>query len=255
MDRRNWQRNELVLALNLYCKLPFGRYHGRNPEIVRLAKHLGRTPNAVAMKLSNFASLDPVHRERGIAGLSNVSRADREVWNEFHDDWYSLAIESEMTYIEAVGDSLSDVPPDGRLALRSEQTERSARTRVRIGQSFFRAVILTAYGDRCCVCGLPVPSLLVASHIVPWRASKRDRLNPRNGLCLCAIHDSGFDRGYVTVNAQFEFVVGRELRQFLPDDAVDAQFLTYDQKQIRLPDKFLPDQSLLAVHRERYFIG
>src|SRR5690606_22149834 len=35
MARRNWQRHELLLALNLYCKLPFGQYHGRNPEIMR----------------------------------------------------------------------------------------------------------------------------------------------------------------------------------------------------------------------------
>ena len=54
-----WTRQQLKLAFHLYCQLPFGRLHRRNPEIVDLAELLGRTPSAVAMKLVNFASLDP----------------------------------------------------------------------------------------------------------------------------------------------------------------------------------------------------
>ena len=57
--KRGWTRDELLVAFNLYCKTPFGRLHQRNPEIIRLASALGRTPSALAMKLVNFASLDP----------------------------------------------------------------------------------------------------------------------------------------------------------------------------------------------------
>lgn len=32
----NWTREELIVAYNLYCKLPFGRLHNRNPEIISL---------------------------------------------------------------------------------------------------------------------------------------------------------------------------------------------------------------------------
>lgn len=66
--RRNWQRKELLLALNLYCRLPFGHYHSRNSEIIKLADFIGRTPDAVAMKLSNFASFDPYHQARVLKG-------------------------------------------------------------------------------------------------------------------------------------------------------------------------------------------
>jgi putative restriction endonuclease len=262
MSRRNWQRNELLLALNLYCKLPFGQYHGRNPEIIRLADFINRTPNAVAMKLSNFASLDPYHQQRGISGLSNIGKADRDIWEEFHSDWTALAIESELAYLElsatdpaheAVAD---DMPVTGAdLPYHNQDTEAERQVKVRVGQSFFRTVILTSYRRRCCVCGLPVPGMLIASHIVPWRDAEKDRLNPHNGLCLCVLHDRGFDRGFMTVGDDYELIVGRALDHYLPNEAIEAHFKTHHGRLIQLPDKFIPTQELLSIHREKYFKG
>lgn len=80
MAARHWQRDELLAAFALYCETPFGRLHSRNPHIAALASPLGRSPSAVAMKLCNLASLDPSQMARGIAGLANVSKADRELW-------------------------------------------------------------------------------------------------------------------------------------------------------------------------------
>jgi hypothetical protein len=58
-NSKKWTPEQLKLAFFLYCQLPFGKLHSRNPEIVKLARIIGRTPSAVAMKLVNFASLDP----------------------------------------------------------------------------------------------------------------------------------------------------------------------------------------------------
>lgn len=258
MGRRNWQRHELLLALNLYCKLPFGQYHGRNPEIVRLATVIDRTPNAVAMKLSNFASLDPYHQQRGISGLSNTSQADRAIWDEFQQNWTALAIESELAYLELVSsdreENITEAWEEPNL-VDVEVTEAERQVTVRVGQSFFRRVILTSYHQQCCVCGMPVPDMLIASHIIPWRDAKQHRLNPHNGLCLCALHDRGFDRGFVTVGEDYEVIVGNELQLYLPNQAVDNHFKSYHGKLIQLPDKFIPQQELLAVHRENYFRG
>jgi putative restriction endonuclease len=261
MARKNWQRHELLLALNLYCKLPFGQYHGRNPEIVRLAAVIDRTPNAVAMKLSNFASLDPYHQQRGISGLTNIGRADSEIWDEFHNDWTALAIESELAHLEMASDnsplSVNTLisSQDEAVTLDDQATEAERQVKVRVGQSFFRQVILTSYHQQCCICGLPVPDMLIASHIVPWRDAKQHRLNPHNGLCLCALHDRGFDRGFVTVGEDYELIIGDELRQYLPNDAIEVYFKSHHGKPIQLPDKFIPRQELLAVHRENYFMG
>jgi len=60
-----WTRDELILAINLYCKTPFGRIHVRNPEIIELAKLLDRTPGFVSYKLANFASIDPSLNRKG----------------------------------------------------------------------------------------------------------------------------------------------------------------------------------------------
>jgi putative restriction endonuclease len=78
-----WSRDELILAINLYCKLPFGRLHRGNSGVIHLAKLIGRTSNSVAYKLVNFASLDPSLKARGIKGASNASNLDKEIWNEF----------------------------------------------------------------------------------------------------------------------------------------------------------------------------
>jgi putative restriction endonuclease len=51
-----WTREQLIAALDLYCRTPFGRLHRSNPDVVTLGKAIGRTPSAVAMKLVNFAS-------------------------------------------------------------------------------------------------------------------------------------------------------------------------------------------------------
>lgn len=75
--QRLWTRDELLLATNLYCKLPFGQLHKGNPAIIELAGLLHRTPSPVALKLANFASLDS---SLARAGMSNASHLDRQVW-------------------------------------------------------------------------------------------------------------------------------------------------------------------------------
>jgi len=94
-SRKPWSRVEHILAFNLYCKLPFGGLHSREPENVRLAKILGRTPGAVALKLNNFARLDPELRARGIRGMEHGAKGEIEVWEEFQHDPEALAFESE----------------------------------------------------------------------------------------------------------------------------------------------------------------
>src|SRR6185503_15905138 len=83
---RRWTSDELLVALNLYHKLTFGQLHARQPAIIALADKLDRGSNSVAMKLCNFASLDPALKLRGIKGLEGASALDRMVWGEFHDN-------------------------------------------------------------------------------------------------------------------------------------------------------------------------
>ena len=99
---RRWTRDELLLAMHLYCRIPFGRQHAHAPEVVELAAALGRTPASVAMKLNNLTSLDPEERARGVKGLSGASDLDRQVWAEFQARWDDLATESETLWQQTV---------------------------------------------------------------------------------------------------------------------------------------------------------
>ena len=77
-----WTRQQLLAAFALYCRLPFGRLHRGNSEIIRVATAIGRSPSALAMKLTNIASLDPAITATGRAGLTGASAADRQMWQE-----------------------------------------------------------------------------------------------------------------------------------------------------------------------------
>jgi putative restriction endonuclease len=174
-DRKGWTREQLIVALKLYCEIPFGRMHYRNPEIVRYAKLVHRTPSALAMKLTNFASLDPQIRSSGRKGLSGASQADRKIWGEMTSDWPRLA--EEIAKVDArFGEEKSVTEQQEGLPESYIGETRSARVEVRIGQAFFRKAVLSAYEFKCCVTGLPITDLLRASHIVPWKDDKANRL-------------------------------------------------------------------------------
>jgi DNA-cytosine methyltransferase len=258
MSSGRWTKEQLKLAFHLYCQLPFGRLHSRNPEIVELATLIGRTPSAVAMKLVNFASLDPAIRSTGRAGLGNASALDREVWDEFHADWETLATEcaqlnqrlrAEHGQPELVA---LEQPEQEALADFTGET-RQVLTTQRIKQHFFRRAILSSYQGRCCMSGLSEPRLLVASHIVPWARDRANRLNPSNGLCLSALHDKAFDRGLITLTDDFRIVISSDLRR-RKEPFVQQVLLPLDGQAIDLPERFMPDPALILRHRQEVFL-
>ena len=250
---RLWTKEQLKLAFHLYCQLPFGKLHKGNSEIIHLAKLIGRTPDAVAMKLVNFASLDPEITSTGRSGLKGTSKLDREIWVEFHADWEGLAVECEMLRRsidpEPVGDDANDllVPEDFSGETRQIVTEQ------RIKQRFFRRAVLSSYGGRCCMSGVSEPRLLIASHIVPWSKDKQNRLNPSNGLCLSAIHDRAFDKGLITLSDDFKIIVSDELKR--RDEAfIKAVFLPLEGQAIALPERFTPTTNFVVWHRTELFV-
>src|SRR5258708_2851259 len=191
----NWTREEHILAFNIYCQIPFRKIDMRNPRVAELARLVGRTIGSASKKLANFARLDPALKARGIRGLSHGAHGEEEVWNEFAAHPESLAFESEQLLAQRLHRPIEEVAEIDTRDLPAEGIEREAVVRIRVNQSFFRRRIVSAYECRCCVTGLRVPELLVASHIIPWAEDVPNRLNPRNGLCLNALHDRAFDRG------------------------------------------------------------
>ncbi len=260
-----WTREHFLIALNLYCKLPFGKLHKGNPLIIDVAKKMGRTPSSLSMKLCNFASLDPVQQKRGIRGLSGATKQDRLMWNEFHANVSALAPESEQILHDLfTNDEAKEVDflqhdkiqlePTAKFIVPTGPTESQATVRVRRGQQFFRQAVLNAYNVHCCISGINVPRLLVASHIKPWSKFPEERLNPRNGLCLSSIHDAAFDAGLITLDDKLNVVLSKHLRSFFPQPSLEQNFAPFESKPIRLPDKLAePSPFFLQYHRDQIF--
>lgn len=251
MIRRNWTHDELFVVFNLYCCLPFGQFTTNNPKVEAIAKLIGRTSGAVAMKLCNFASFDPIHKKRGVKGLGNASIADKKIWEEFNADWDNSVTNSNelLEKMRAEHHQQHDnfEEPKG-------PTDIEAVIRQRRGQNFFRQAILSAYENKCCISGISLPELLIASHILPWSDFPKERLNPRNGLCLSAIHDAAFDKGLIAVDENYCLLLSKKLRKISDNiKSLKDTFLEFEGKDIILPGRFLPNQEFLEFHRDNIF--
>ena len=189
------------------------------------------------------------------------------MWNEFHSNINDLAPESEQLLhdlfttdndreVDFLERDKVRLEPSSKLTLPSGPTETTASVRVRRGQQFFRQTVLNSYGIRCCISGINVPRLLVASHIKPWRAFPKERLDPRNGLCLSSLHDSAFDAGLITLDEDFSVVLSNRLRRYFPHAVLEQNFVPFEGKQIRMPEKLAePNSDFLRYHRKTIFIA
>jgi len=248
MKRRNWTREQLIVAFNLYCRIEFSKINYRNPAIIKLAEAIDRTPSAVAWKLVNFASLDPSLIKRGIKGASNSGKLDKIVFEEFTSNWEELAFESEMLLKKLFKEKVS-VEDEVKF---SNGKEDIRKVKARVNQSFFRRTVLSSYNNRCCITGIDIPQLLIASHIVPWSKDSKNRLNPQNGLCLNNLHDKAFDRGFISLDSDLRLILCKSLKDS-KEIYIKEYFHNLEGKEINFPKRFIPDERFLIYHRNNIF--
>tara|TARA_R110000751_G_scaffold66878_4_gene136670 strand:- start:230 stop:922 length:693 start_codon:yes stop_codon:yes gene_type:complete len=227
--------------------------HKTNPEVILLSVLIQRTPSSVAYKLVNFASLDPSLKARGIQGASNTSKLDRKVWNEFYENWEELSFESEKLRAEIENKSVENTFKLSEESLIVEGITRESLVKTRVNQSFFRSSILASYNNTCCVTGIKKPELLIAGHIKPWSVDRKNRLNPRNGIAINALHDKAFESGLMTITPDYKIKISSSIITDITDDILKNYFLKYDGKEIILPSKFLPDENFLIYHNNECF--
>ena len=249
-ERRRWTRDELLIALSLYLRLPFGQLHQRHPEIIESAARLNRTPSALAMKLTNLAGLDD---SLDRAGLRNASQADREIWAELQADWSTIANEMHDARLR-LGIDTGDSSETEQVELPTIAEDVLRLTKTRRGQSKFREAVLSAYNFRCCITGLSEPRLLEACHIAPWRDDQPNRAHATNGLCLSVLHHQAFDRGLIAFDDAFRLLLSPQLTA-RADKFIGTAFTPFAGKPITLPTKFAPNPELLAYHRQHTFLA
>ena len=254
----HWTEAQTKKALLLYFQLPFGQLHKGNPEIIALATEMGRTPSSLAMKLANFASLDPKIVNSGRKGLTGATALDRKIWALFHEDWTNLVVEDSVVL------DLLDTPEPDDSRLRDRRatfkyspldgiTSRRVHVEQRLGQSFFRRAVLANFDNSCCVTGITEPRLLVASHISPWSMDVPNRHNPKNGLCLSATFDRAFDAHLMTITPELKVRFSPKILN-LKNGRTKSYFIPYEGITIRHPTHIAPDVSLLESHNAKVLI-
>lgn len=247
-DGLPWTREQLILAFELYCRIPFHRTKATDSRVKELAAILHRTPASVARKLGNFGAFDPQLAVRKISGLTHGSKLDKAIWDEFHADWNGLIVCAHDLRREH--EPLEH--PDASLTPPSGPSEKIVTVKQRLHQAFFRDAVISSYNNRCCVTGLPLVECLVAGHIVPWSVDELRRADPTNGVCMSATFDRLFDCGLVTIEDDLTLRVSGRVRKLKDQAATELVAARHGQKIIP-PARFYPDPACLRWHRENVF--
>jgi len=122
----------------------------------------------------------------------------------------------------------------------------------RLGQGIFRVKVLDAYGRACAVTSEHSLPVLEAAHIRPYARGGQHAIP--NGLSLRSDIHRLFDRGYVTIDEQHRFVVGRRLKE---DFENGRSYYGLHGRALTLPADhgMRPSDAALAWHRESVFLG
>ena len=251
-----WTREELILAFNLYLKLPYGRLNKTTPEIIELAQLLGRSPSSIGMRLNNFAACDPYHQQRGIKGLVGGLKQCQPIWDEFSANREDLIFESENILAQKQDKTIESKFNDYILDINDLKGETKVREiKTRVNQNVFRQIVLSNYNIKCAIANIDIPELLIASHIIPWSMNEKERLNPENGICLSPLYDKAFDKGLIGVNNNYEVVLSNNLKQNISKEYYSNFFQPIEKKKLNLPHKYLPKKEYLEWHMDNVFIG
>jgi len=253
MTQNRWTREELILSFNLYLKLPFGKLHSGTPQIIHLASLLGRTTGSVAMRLNNFASVDPYHQNRGIKGLDGGKKQVQPIWDEFIEHKEDLIFESEQILAIREQKPLEVKFPELHELENLTGDTKIREVKTRVNQNVFRQMVLANYQNRCAVTGINLPELLVASHILPWSSHEKERLNPENGICLSPLYDKAFDKGLIGFNERFEMQISSRLEEKRREPFYSQWFEPWKGKSLVGPQKYLPRKEFLEWHGEEVF--
>ena len=116
-------------------------------------------------------------------------------------------------------------------------TEVERLRKERIGQNVFRSALMDYWEKSCAVTGTENPTLLRASHIVPWARCESDeeRLNVHNGLLLVATLDAAFDAGLISFSESGRIMISEKLSK----EDQEASGISSDMHLSRVNDEVI----------------
>jgi putative restriction endonuclease len=163
--------------------------------------------------------------------------------------WHPERLRVELAFGALVGASAHAAPPDvpeRRYALRE--------VKARLHQASFRDVVLSAYGGRCAISGLPEPRLLDAAHIVMDADEQLGQPVVSNGLPLTKIHHAAFDTHLIGIDPDFRIHVSERLLEIHDGPFLELGLKGIVAQVIQLPRRIedRPDRDRLARRFEQY---
>lgn len=127
--------------------------------------------------------------------------------NKKGNNMYSSALYKYFEYLSTAATELEQDIEDILTDQTKSETDKLMYIKSRIGQGEFRNQLLS-YWKGCAVTGYKTPSLLIASHIKPWRDSdNRERLDRFNGLLLTPNIDKAFDNGFLSFDKKGRIMI------------------------------------------------
>ena len=123
----------------------------------------------------------------------------------------------------------------------------------RVQQAQFRAAVISAYGGRCALSGLPEQVLLDAAHIINDADEKLGRPVVTNGLPLSKIHHAAFDAHLLGIDPDYWMRVSDRLMAINDGPLLEA-LKQLNRKVILLPkhEQHWPDRDRLALRFELF---
>lgn len=255
-----------MMAFALYMILPPREYDDKGVVVQRLASSIRRSASSVTLKIWNIAAHDTNRLVKGHIGMQHGSKLDVQVWDSYEDGGDRYTEQCIGLLKEALlqnGNHLSPVANDQKSSLENTMLlltgetptgfERKTTVLQRINQSYFRNSLLQNYHGTCCVTGMTISALLVASHIKPWKASTpHEKTAATNGVLLNAFHDSAFDQGLITIDDDYRIVIAHNAVQH--SETNDKWLYTFEGHHIEMPAANPPSHRFLAYHHKHIFL-
>ncbi len=247
----NWTENELKMAISLYGKIPFKSSRKTSPEIVKWAKVIGRSPGGLYTKLCNLGRCDKAMQNMGVKGLSHGGKLEPIIWKQFEEDPERIIFEGQQLLAERMNVTVEEFSGIDTKTLPTGK-ERKVTIRQRVGQSFFREAVLSAYNNHCCITGISNSPLLEACHISGWADDTRNRTNPKNGLCMTPTFHRAYDKYLLAITPDYEIVVSEQMIEGAENEQTRRYLTSLQRKKMLMPEKFAPNVELLAQHYDAY---
>jgi putative restriction endonuclease len=163
-------------------------------------------------------------------------------------DWDPTKLRAGIAFGAPINTSEAAAPPE-----TAERKYALRLVRQRLHQARFREAVLSAYGSRCAITGLPEPRLLDAAHIIGDLEDEGLPIVP-NGLPLSKVHHAAFDANLIGVDPDFKIHVSDALLSIDDGPMFEQGVKLKHGATIRLPKRRIdyPDRDRLAARFELF---